>query len=268
MHSRSLLSPLARAALLLALLLATAPAMAWGRLGHRLVAQLAWDGMTPAARAAALDLLQDEPDPSLAGVANWADELRANDPGLGRRSASWHYVNLAEDGCHYDVARDCPRGNCVVAAIEAQAAILADPARPREDRVKALKFVVHFVGDVHQPLHAGFAHDKGGNTVQVNLDGRGSNLHALWDSGLLEQAGRDEAQWLEHLRGLPLRQGAGLGPSDWAEASCRIVRSPGFYPGRAKIDEEYGLQWSATASRQLRLGGEHLARVLNGALGG
>lgn len=268
MRTRPVLRSLARPALLLALLLATAPALAWGRLGHRLVAELAWEGMTPAARAAALDLLEGEPDPSLAGVANWADELRANDPGLGRRSAPWHYVNLAEDACHYDAGRDCPRGNCVVVAIEAQTAILADRTRPREDRLKALKFVVHFVGDVHQPLHAGFAHDKGGNTIQVNLDGRGSNLHALWDSGLLERAGWDEAQWLTHLRALPPGQADGSGPVAWAEASCRIVLSSGFYPDRAKLGEAYARQWSTTASHQLRVGGKHLARVLNGALDG
>lgn len=259
------------AAVLAATLTLSPSARAWGPLGHRLVADLAWDGMTPQARAAALDLLAGEADPSLAGIASWADELRANAPDLGRRSARWHYVNIAEDGCHYDTARDCPGDDCVVAAIDAQVAILADPGQPRAKRRQALKFVVHFVGDIHQPLHAGRADDRGGNTHQINIDGRGSNLHALWDSGLLGSAGLGEAGWLARLHqstiaaDAPARPGS---PAAWAEASCRIVNSPGFYPPKGTLDPAYGERWLPVVERQLRLGGRHLAGVLNAALGG
>src|SRR3546814_21161534 len=90
------------------LLLLAGPVGAWGPQGHRLVAALAWTGLTPQARAEILVLLAGEPDPSLPGIANWADQLRAEAPDLGKRSASWHYVNLAEDGCRYEAARDCP----------------------------------------------------------------------------------------------------------------------------------------------------------------
>lgn len=273
MRTRPVLRSLARPALLLALLLATAPALAWGRLGHRLVAELAWEGMTPTARAAALDLLQGEADPSLPGVANWADELRATDAGLGRRSARWHYVNIGGDGCEYEAIRDCPRGNCVVAAINAQAKILADRGRSDAERLQALKFVVHFVGDVHQPLHAGRAADRGGNTHQVNVGGEGSNLHALWDSGMLGATGLDEAAWLARLRQSPLPDGASAGftaasPVDWAEGSCRIVDAPGFYPPVGTLPAGYIEHWLPVAERQLRRGGVELAQVLNTALGG
>ncbi|MCF7223361.1 S1/P1 nuclease [Marilutibacter chinensis] len=266
------------AAVLAATLVLPVPAHAWGPLGHRLVAELAWDGMTPQARAEARRLLAGEAEPSLAGIANWADELRAHDPDLGRRSARWHYVNIAPEdgagnGCRYDPARDCPRGDCVVAAIDAQLAILADHGRPRAARLQALKFVVHFVGDVHQPLHAGRADDRGGNTHQINVDGRGSNLHALWDSGLLAGAGLDEAGWLARLRQSPAPASADAhaapgGPAAWAEASCRIVESPGFYPPKGSLDPAYAGRWQPVAERQLRLGGQHLAKVLNAALGG
>lgn len=246
------------------------PAQAWGPLGHRLVAALAWDGMTPGARAEAQRLLAGEPEPDLPGVANWADELRANDPDLGRRSSRWHYVNIAEDGCRYDAARDCPGGDCVVAAIDAQLAILGDRGRSRAERLQALKFVVHFVGDVHQPLHAGRADDRGGNTHQVNVDGRGSNLHALWDSGMLAGAGLGEAGWLARLRRSPLPAdggGAREVPARWAEASCRIVNEPGFYPPKGTLDPAYPERWLPVAEARLRLGGRHLAGVLNDALG-
>lgn len=250
---------------------AAAPAAAWGRLGHRLVAALAWDELSPNARAAVAELLNGEADPTLPGVAVWADDLRANDPDLGRRSAKWHYVNIAEHDCAYVAARACPGGDCVVEAIRTQTAILADRSRPRAERAQALKFVVHFVGDVHQPLHAGFAHDKGGNDFQVNLDGRGSNLHSLWDSGLLNSGGLDEAGYLQRLRKMPLAVARAKRPlppdaAHWAEASCKVVREPGLYPASAKISPAYLQHWRPLAEAQVRRGGSQLAVVLNAAL--
>ncbi|MGO4263525.1 S1/P1 nuclease [Lysobacter sp. TAB13] len=264
----------ALAALLLALPL---NALAWGPQGHRLVAELAWEGMTPAARAEADKLLAGEPDPTLPGIANWADELRAHDPDLGKRSSKWHYVNLAEDECHYDAARDCPDGNCAVAAITAQTAILADRTKPQAERLQALKFVVHIVGDVHQPLHAGYAHDKGGNDFQLAIpgeperpDGYGGNLHSLWDSSLLNTRKRSDAAYLVELRkiAVPTVTGAGLpaNAAGWAEDSCKLMLQPGFYPPTHKLEPEYVATWRPLAETQLRLGGEHLAEVLNAAL--
>jgi hypothetical protein len=251
-------------------------APAWGPRGHQLVASLANDALTPQARGEVERLLADDPGQDLAGIASWADELREHDPDLGKRSARWHYVNIAEHDCRYDTARDCPGGDCVVEAIRAQTAILADRTQPLEARRQALKFVVHFVGDIHQPAHAGYGHDRGGNQFQINLYGKGSNLHQLWDSGLLNTRGLDTARYLERLRKLPepaLSSPPGpLAPvadsaHEWAEHSCTIVVQPGFYPPRAKIDGDYVQAWRPVAETQLRLGGAHLAAVLNQALG-
>ncbi|MEL1266016.1 S1/P1 nuclease [Pseudoxanthomonas putridarboris] len=257
--------------LLAAALLLPTPAHAWGALGHRLVASLAWDDLTPETRRQIDDLLAGEAVPTLAGIANWADELRDNDPDLGRKTSRWHYVNIGEHDCVYDLPRDCPGGNCVVEAIRAQAAILADPGKPRGERVRALKFVVHFVGDVHQPLHAGYARDKGGNEVQVNWNGTGTNLHSLWDSRMLASTKRDEASYLAYLRTLPRPDADRIAlppPSArWAEQSCRVVRQPGFYPPRARLDQAYVDRYLPVAERQLRAGGAALAGVLNAALG-
>jgi nuclease S1 len=258
-------------ALVLSLLLVPHEAHAWGRLGHRLVAALAWDDLTPQARAQIADLLKDEADPTLPGIASWADELREHDPDLGKRTASWHYVNIAEDDCQYDAAKHCKSGNCVVEAIRAQTAILADATRSRAERLQALKFVVHFIGDVHQPLHAGFAHDKGGNDFQVQFDGRGTNLHSLWDSGMLKAANLEEGDWLKRLRAIPLAVDLPAQPlsppsAQWAEASCRIMMRPGFYPPKATIGEAYVQTWRPLAEEQLRRGGAELAVTLNAAL--
>lgn len=274
--ARSARRLLGAAALLLALPL---PALAWGPQGHRLVAELAWDEMSPAARAEAAKLLAGEPDPTLPGIANWADELRANDPDLGKRSAKWHYVNLPEgdDGCHYDAARDCPGGNCAVGAIQAQSAILADRGRSKAERLQALKFVVHLVGDVHQPLHAGYARDKGGNDFQLAIPGQperpggyGANLHSLWDSGMLSMSKLGDEAYLARLREIrvPAVSALSLPPpaADWAEESCKLVRQPGFYPPTHKLAPDYVATWRPLAETQLRLGGEHLAKVLDAAL--
>src|SRR5699024_8319409 len=102
----------AMSTLLLAALLCViaAPAWGWGPRGHRLVGHLAESQLNEAARAEAMRLLAGEEEPSLAGISTWADELRAHDPDLGRRSARWHYVNIGESGCRYERARDCPDG--------------------------------------------------------------------------------------------------------------------------------------------------------------
>lgn len=266
-----------------------APALAWSAMGHRLVAALADDELTDAARKEVADLLAGEDLESgtsanagkgalegkagmlLPAIATWADELRANDPGLGRRSSPWHYVNLGEHACQYEATRDCPRGNCVVAAITAQAAILADRTRDRAERAQALKFLVHFVGDVHQPLHAGYAQDKGGNTVQVRFNDRGTNLHSVWDGRLLESAGLDEGAYLARLRALPVvvpLPARTLPPAsaEWAQQACTIATQPGLYPSGAKLPVDYADTWRPVAEEQLRRAGTQLALVLNAAL--
>ena len=269
-RSRNLLLPLVLAACAAAASLAAAPAHAWGAQGHRLVAALAWDDMSPEARAGAERLLALEPGATLPGIAAWADELRGSDPDLGRRSAGWHYVNIGEDECHYDAGSACPGGDCVVGAIQAQAAILADHSRPASERLQALKFVVHFVGDIHQPLHAGFGHDKGGNTVQVNLDGKGSNLHRVWDSGLLNTRGLRDDEYHARLALLPLvvpdRPALPPAAPRWAEQSCSIALADGFYPDRPRIGADYVERWLPMAEEQLRRGGVELARLLDAAL--
>lgn len=114
--------------------------------------------LSPAARAQVERLLALEPEATLASISTWADEVRSP------TTAAWHYVNFPRDAdCHYDTNRMCIQGNCVVGAIERQLAVLPSDA-PDEKRLLALKYVVHFIGDVHQPLHAGFADDRGGNS--------------------------------------------------------------------------------------------------------
>ncbi|HBK46444.1 MAG TPA: endonuclease [Xanthomonadaceae bacterium] len=187
----------------LALCFHSPQARAWGGQGHRLVARVADVQLTPQAHAEVERLLAGEPDPTLAGIASWADELRGNDQDLGKRTARWHYVNLGEHDCAYDPPRDCPNGDCVIEALKAQATLLADRSQPLAARRQALKFVVHLVGDIHQPMHAGYARDKGGNEFQLQFGGKGTNLHSLWDSGMVNGLGLSDDAYLGRLLALP-----------------------------------------------------------------
>ncbi|MFA0923110.1 S1/P1 nuclease [Xanthomonas fragariae] len=245
-------------------------AFAWGPQGHRLVARVAETELSTQARAQVAQLLAGEPDPTLHGVATWADEVREYDPDLGKRSGRWHYVNLAEHDCGYAPPRDCPDGNCVIDALEKQTALLGDRSQPLDVRRQALKFVVHLVGDIHQPMHAGYAHDKGGNDFQLQVDGKGSNLHALWDSGMLNDRHLSDDAYLQRLLALPAAAAVSsvLPPpaAAWAQASCKIAVTPGVYPSAHALPGGYIATYRPIAETQLRVAGDRLAAVLNAAL--
>ncbi len=254
-----------RHALLLALLaLAPTFAHAWGPSGHRIVAALAERQLSPEAKAEMRRLLAITHEHSLADIATWADELR-NDPAqaaLGRATAPLHFVNFSGSTCHYDPPRDCPDGRCVVAAIDRYAKILGDRSRPDAERAEALRFVVHFVGDVHQPLHAGYRDDRGGNRYQVQWNGRGTNLHAIWDTPVLASR---RLGWKRHaalLARTPPPRAEGT-PRQWAEESCRATRDDGIYPRGHVIDAAYLTHMRPLAERRVRLAGARLAVLLN-----
>lgn len=243
-------------------------AWAWGAQGHRLVARVAEPLLDPQAKAEIQHLLAAEPGATLDSIAPWADQLRAQDPGLGKRSAGWHYINMGEEDCTYVPPKQCPDGKCVVEALKTQAALLADRSNSDAARLQALKFVVHLMGDIHQPMHAGHGHDRGGNTYQLQFDGRGTNLHSLWDSGMFYAQGRDDEQFLQELLILPAPEGVGRPELQrdaprWAVESCHIAMRPGVYPDTRKPDKQYTDTWRPVAEAQVRLAGERLAALLN-----
>lgn len=259
-------------ALLLACCMLVPSARAWGPEGHRIVAALAQRQLDPAAQAEVGHLLAPEHTDRLADVATWADDLRS-DPAqqtLWKATRGLHYVNFHDRRCDYQPPRDCPDGQCVVGALAHYVGVLGDSRQSDAARREALKFVVHLVGDIHQPLHAGYRDDKGGNDFQVQFQGEGSNLHRVWDSGLLETRGLDASAYARQLdaRGaldLPA-PGALEDPyAQWAEQSCRLSR--GIYPSGHVIDAAYVDAERPLAERRLREAGRRLAEVLNATLG-
>ena len=237
----------------------TSLAHAWGPQGHQLVAQLAERQLAPKAREQIDRLLAREPGETLASVSTWADEHR------DATTAAWHFVNFPGNSCTYDPPRDCPGGNCVVEAVNRQLSVLASAASD-EARLLALKYVVHLVADVHQPLHAGRPDDRGGNSYQIQVFGAGSNLHALWDSGMLRNIGMANEALKARLFSLPVSASAAdLDISHAAEESCKIVGMAGFYPER-KVDKDYVGRFSSILEQRLVTAGARLAGLLNRAL--
>lgn len=287
MHPRSGF-PLLLGSLLSVALLAPTDALAWSALGHRLTGELAERHLDPVAAAEVARLLAGEQHPSLSGVAYWADALRNEDPDRFKATSKWHYVNYPDGSCDYVPERDCAGGDCVIGAIQAQQAILADHAQPLEARRDALKFLVHFLGDAHQPMHAGNRGDLGGNRFQVSLrtdlepeeyarkhyvDGvMGTNLHSIWDYYILGSLGLDLPAYSDRLDRLPWPaypepSEYDVMPKAWAGESCRLIEMRGIYPEQHAMDHAYLDAMRPLAEQRIRQAAWRLAQLVNQTLG-
>ncbi len=266
-QSGNTLSLLLAGWLSLILVLLPTAVQAWGGQGHQVVANLAQAQLSVKAKRAVERLLALEPGQTLASISTWADEHRSP------ATAAWHYVNFPKNSCSYSVDRDCPDGQCVVAAIDRQRDILASNAAD-EVRLRALKYLVHLVADVHQPLHAGYGEDRGGNSYQLQAFMRGTNLHAFWDSGLIRALDQDTDVMTTRLgssNASPARRqeleraGGTFNAAQAAEESCRIVGQPGFYPGRL-VDQAYIQRFTPIMEQRLQMAGARLAVLINLAI--
>ncbi len=246
------------------------PAFAWGRLRHRVIAKLAERHLSPSAKAAITELLL--PGESLADCSTWADEVR----GRMRQSAPWHYVDVPLDEPKYDDkwAADDSRHGFIVPKIREFLNVLGNPDAPVAERRQALRFVVHLVEDLHMPLHVGDNHDRGGNDTQVRWFTRGSNMHRVWDSGIIDHASRGEDGWRDDLVAIETpeaRQKAqGGSVEDWATESLLAAREAYQDPATgqrikpgAKLGDQYYEKSLPVAKRRLYQAGVRLAMVLN-----
>ncbi len=254
-------------ATMLALSVMVGPAWAWGRLGHRVAGKIAESRLRPAAKAAVEALL--EPGESIPDVSTWADEVRRD----RRETGPWHYINIPITESKYD-AKFVPKEGCVVTKIDDFRKILADTKAPRVERQEALKFLIHFVEDMHQPVHVGHRDDRGGNDLQVQFFDRGTNLHSVWDSGLIDQANLTEAQWVEKLnKSITPEQVEAWSkgtPADWATESLAAAKSayknaPSTDPLKkgAKLGQTYQNANLPVVERRLAMAGVRLAWILN-----
>lgn len=167
------------------ILFATSPAYPWGTKGHEIIAAIAEPQLTNTARKRIKEFLPQ--GTTLADASTWPDKAGRQIPDMD----AYHFINFPKDANTYDQQRDCKLRNCIIEAIAWYLQVLKSPDAPRNEKRTALRFVAHLVGDIHQPLHAGFAEDRGGNSVEVRFNGRKENLHSLWDTALVELEQRD-----------------------------------------------------------------------------
>ncbi len=252
----------------LVLLLSPSIAFGWGRDGHAVISEIAHRELSPEVLDRVTEILGGR---HMAEVGAWADEVRRQ-PAY-RWSAPLHYSNIPPGEPAFVFERHSPPEGCAVAAIKRFSQELVDPELTDDQRREALKFLIHFVGDIHQPLHAGFAHDRGGNDIRVELLGRPFNLHAVWDSGLMraaevgpwpEYADRLHARITDHQRGA----WSNLNPEVWTTESYQLAVTFAYaIPDDGKLDEEYVQRNIAIVDARLSIAGVRLAQLLNELLG-
>ncbi|MCC5876264.1 MAG: hypothetical protein JJU11_08625 [Candidatus Sumerlaeia bacterium] len=246
--------------------------LAWGWKGHHITGYLAEKELEPEVRAAIDDLLDGE---SMASVSAWADRVRPRRP----ETAPFHYVN-GPRGVLVPREEDflLPEGN-VYTAVLGYSELVADETLPRQQRREALKFLIHFIGDIHQPLHCGFSDDLGGNTYTVLHEGRRRNIHRIWDTEILGdylEMEVDEAAAIiyEKYTDEERAQWVSVGdPRDWVIEARRPIFA-GLYPPQrvdiegedepiAIVDDLYMEIWQPIAEAQIARTGSRLAATLN-----
>lgn len=262
---------MARRTVIVALMTAlSAPAWGWGRDGHRAVCLESWRDMTSQARQAALNLLDINTPEAFAESCSWADDIRRDRPA----TAPWHFLDVKPEVRRLDLVRDCPQPkSCIVDQIERHSSVLRSKA-PKEQRAESLKFLTHFVGDVHQPLHTAIIGDQGGNAIKVTFLGRETNMHAVWDYGLLEAPPPPPDLSYPHLKAAlhtlnRKRWNAGT-PLEWAQETHWLMRTPatGYLgnPGGLELGDIYIKQNYSVAKEQIEKAGVRLAGLLNDLL--
>lgn len=233
---------------------------AWSQTGHRVVGQVATENIKNRTLRTINKITNNE---SLAKMSTFGDEIKSDD--RYKKFYSWHFVNFKE-GEKYNVSNKNPEGD-LIQGINFCIATLKDKNTNREDQIFYLKMLVHFVGDLHQPLHVGHEEDKGGNDIKVSWFGKSSNLHRVWDGDMIDDY---NMSYTELAHNLPyvyknqieeLQKGSVL---DWIYESQSLAAA--IYSS-AKMDEKLSYRYSYVyfplVQKQLQKGGLRLAKILD-----
>ena len=245
---------------LAASLVLSAPAVAWGPQGHRVAGTLTEPYLSPIAKQAVRSLLGDE---SLAQASTWADRMRDNPSPFWQDTAGpYHYVTVPSGKTYGEVGAP-GKGDSVTALAEFRAT-LEDPNASRVHRQLALRFSLHIIQDLHQPMHVGNGLDRGGNSIKLTLNGKSTNLHRVWDSSILAVAGRSDGQWVGELSAISNEQLSTWEAADplvWIGESAALRDQ--VYPEQRRIDSEYLVYWLPSAERRLQQSAVRAAAWLN-----
>lgn len=232
----------------------------WGQNGHRVTGKIAEQYLTKRTKRKIDKILKGE---SLAFVSTFADEIKSDNK--YRKYSPWHYVNMGLDET-YDEAEKNPKGD-LVTAIATCINVLKDKNSTLEAQNFHLKMLVHFIGDLHQPMHIGQREDRGGNDIKVKWFGSETNLHSVWDTKMIESFNMsyvelaNNAKYLSKAQVKAIEQGSIV---DWVEEVHQITKD--LYNSVRdgdKLSYRYSYLHFTTVRNQLQKGGIRLAKILN-----
>ncbi len=236
--------------------------LAWGPVGHKIVAEIAENRLLPEVKT---EIRKNFNIKKLSDVANWADQVRKK-----RSQGPWHYCNIEESRWTYVKERDCPDSACVIEKIREFEGALLRKELPAKKRREALMYLVHFAADVHQPLHLGNARDRGGNKIRVRFKGQSTNLHALWDSKLIHLAGKSLVQYATDLsKRITLSESGKWSSSKvtkWANESRAVALNHAYLLEllpKARLSKKYLENSRGIIELRLSQAGVRLAGMLN-----
>jgi hypothetical protein len=236
-------------------------ALSWGQTGHRVTGAIAEQYLTPAAQRSISQLLPNE---DLAEASTFADEMKSNPSEFWKKTANpWHYVTIPAGKTYVEVG--APEEGDAFSALTMFAKQVIDPKASLEQKQIALRFIVHIIGDLHQPFHAGNGTDKGGNDVKLKFFWEDSNLHRVWDSGLIDRQQLSYTEWTDRLTSKISPQQA----KDWMQADPNIWIAEsakfraGLYPDNDKLSWSYQYQNMPIVKQRLQMAGVRMATYLN-----
>ncbi|MCC5855499.1 MAG: S1/P1 nuclease [Idiomarina sp.] len=251
---------------IIALFFMPGKSMSWGFQGHEYIGNVTWAYLSPEARAWVSAHLERVDEESLATMTTWADRVRGTEE--GRWMGPLHFANIPPDETEMDMERDCPNRRCVVGAAKDSVAIMMDPNATEQEQAEALRVFSHWITDMHQPLHLGFARDRGGNSIRITYRDRETNLHSFWDTVIIR--GKDLPEPTALAASNPLPEGA----SDWSAAivswanDANMLAREYAYDGVEQgsvIDEEYVQRARPIVRKQLLHAAQRMALIIEDA---
>lgn len=235
--------------------------LAFGQTGHRVTGEIAERYLTDNARKEIKKILGNE---SLPEISTYADEQRSNPSEFWQKTASpWHYMTIPDGKDYHDDM--APEEGDAITALRMYTKQLKDPKSSPEHKALALKFIVHVIGDLHQPLHVGNGTDRGGNDFKVEFFWDRSNLHRVWDTGMINNQNLSYTEWTNWLvtkiSAEDVKAWHSVDPLVWAKESQEIRMR--IYPATEKINYRYQYDHLPTLKLRLQQAGVRIAHYLN-----
>ena len=228
----------------------------WGEIGHKVVGEIAERKLDPDVKYIINDLLDGE---SMASASTWADEIKS-DP-LYQKYSPWHYVNMPLDKEYSDIQKN-PKGD-IVTTLKECIRVLKNPESSKESKSFYLKFLIHLVGDIHQPLHTGKFEDRGGNDIKLTFLGKPTNFHIIWDVHMIEHLNMDYKQLSDELMQMK-EENYSLNPNDWVyETHQDVKRLYAEIQNKNEINIDYINNKIPFIKHKLFKAGSTLAMLLN-----